>query len=238
MLRVFVITSPLYQWALRPFSYLFNVYWSAQQSVVAMTFDYPPFPLPHNFLLHRVATRDVSQHSWSTALIEFLNAVPDEHFVLLLEDYLLVRTVDHKGILTLWDYMRANPDVLRVDLTADVLNVNGDSRNAPFVGYYGHYDLYEKPPGSAYRMSLQAGIWNKRLMLEVLEAGKSSWETEVHLSPPDWMKIVGTHQVPLRYANLVYKGEIDPLELDKIPPEHRETVASLVPKDWRAPNRG
>lgn len=237
MPRVFVITSTAYSWALRPFSYLFQTYWSTLQPVVVVGFEQPT-SLPPNFQFFKCQTPDRDQNAWSTALIEFLVSVNDDHFILMLEDYWLTRTVDHRGIKSLCEYAQSNENILRIDLTCDVLHVAGDARDAPELGAYGHYDIVMKPFGSSYRMSLQAGLWNRKLLLRLLEQGKSSWQTELHIDPPEYMLVVGTRQWPVRYANAIYKGSIDWKEIERIPLEHREQIKSMIPQNWKAEGRG
>lgn len=235
--RVFVTVSDPYLPSLRPFIYLFQIYWSTLQPVVVIGFNRPNYDLPGNFQFYSASFPDRGKHSWSTVMIEFLNKVDDDRFVLLLEDYWLSRTVDHQGIRTLSDYMAENKDVFRVDLSNDVLHCRGDGRNAPEKCSYGHYDMIYKTPDLSYRMSLQAALWDRKKMLQVLKPGQSSWEVELHDTPPEDWDVMGTRQWPVRYINAINKGSIDHSEIDKLPEEHRERVRGMVPVDFRIPDR-
>lgn len=213
---VYVCTSDKYLWALRPFAYLLNTYWSSLQPVTVIGYKEPEFALPPNFEFYS-AGEDKGQNHWSDGVIKFLRERGQELFCLLLDDYWLTRTADNTGVSTLADYVYEHPDVLRMDLTTDRL-YNGAMRD---VESYGHYDILETPPGSEYQMSLQAGIWRLRLMLDVLQAGKSPWQVELETSPPETMRVLGTRQNPVRYANVFMGG--DPgklLNLDQIATEH------------------
>ncbi len=231
-MRVICVTSDRYLWTMKPFSYLFNCFWSELQDVTVIGFSFPSFSLPPNFTFRSVAPHDYPPEKWSNALIGVLSSIPDDLFVLLLDDYWLCRTVDHRGILALGDYMLDHPQVLRMDLTCDTLHVNGDARAADFVEYYGHYDLFEKKPEKSYRMSLQASIWNKSRMLTVLENDRTPWQVELHTQIPDDYMVLGTHQWPVRYANAVKKGKIDKQELKLIPEPHYSYINQFVPKEW------
>lgn len=219
-LPVIVVTSKDYLWAMKAFAYLFNIFWSELQPVIVFTDVIAREPLRHNFTFRTINNgRPLPKERWSDGLIHGLNLIPNSHFVLMLEDYWLVRTVDHRGIETLADFAQMNSDILRIDLTDD-RQFNGDARD---IGSFGHYDLVETPYQSPYQMSFQAAIWNRTLLLEILQRNKTPWEVEMHTQPPESMRVIGTKQSPLRYIN-AFKGG-DPhsaLNLGAIPAEHRE----------------
>jgi hypothetical protein len=77
-------------------------------------------------------------------------------------------------------------------------------------------------------MSTQAGIWNRELMLSLLEPGKNAWEVEMHTQPPSSMRVLGTRQFPVRYANAINKGNIDLAQIEMIPEPHRSRVKYLM----------
>src|SRR3990170_4424942 len=224
-LRVFVETSDKYNWALKPFIYLFNIYWSELQPVVIAGYTLPNFDLPSNFAFHSIDSHNYPAERWSDGMIKFLNAMPDSHFVLLLCDYWLTRTVDVRGVQACYEYVRAKDEVLRIDLTTDRLYTGGMFDVEP----WGCYDIIETPFESSYQMSVQAGIWNRQRMLEVLVPGKTAWEAEIHTQPPPEMRVLGTRQRPVAYANAILKGELQEYEVDKIPQSHRDIVRQWIP---------
>ncbi len=225
-LRVFTITCNRYSWALQPFAYLFNQFWSSLQPVVVGGFSLPSFPLPSNFTYHLIDREEYPANRWSDGLIRLLRAVPDEYLILLLEDYWLCRGVDHRGVLTLYEYMAQHPHVVRFDLTADRLY----GHMMRDVDYYGHYDIIECSEDAPYQMSLQAAIWNKDLLLRLLQPGKSAWETELHTNMVgNGMRVLGSRQMPVRYANGVYQGKIDRGQIAMIPEPHRGVIQQWIP---------
>lgn len=233
-IRVFTITSDKYLWTLKPFSYLFNLYWSELQPVVIVGYNHPDFFLPENYSFFSVDNHNYPPKMWSNALIRFLQSVDDEIFCLLFDDYWLSRTVDHAGISTLADYMINNKDVLRLDLTTDRLHARGDARDARDYEDWGHYDLIITTNDVPYQMSFQPALWNRNLMLSLLEDGMTPWEIEVQTQPKDYMKVLGTRQWPLRYANAILKGKIQMDQIDKIPQPHRDIVKQWIMEDWHA----
>ena len=125
MIRVILPVADKYQWALRPFYYLFNTYWSKLQPVLAVGFSTPEFPLPDNFKFYSLGPHDPGPSYWSDELIETLNNIQDEHLVIMLEDYWLCRTVDFRGVDTLHEYCKLHPEIIRMDLTTDRLYAGG-----------------------------------------------------------------------------------------------------------------
>lgn len=223
MIRVFVYTSDPYLWCLKPFSYLFNIYWSELQEVIVGGFTHPQFQLPSNFKFHQISRKPFPKQKWSDGLIQLLNAYQDEWFILLLEDYLLQRTVDHQGINTLVEYLKypKNDDVVRFDLTADRLYGKGMHD----LESYGHYDIIACDKDAMYEMSLQAAIWNRRNLLKLLKPDMNPWEVEIQTDMTQQpYRVLGTRQWPVRYANLMLKGEVMDYELEHIPEPHRTSI--------------
>jgi hypothetical protein len=144
----------------------------------------------------------------------------------MLEDYWLVRTVDVRGVSACYEYIKDKPNVLRFDLTADRLYAGG----MVDADYWGNYDIIETPSSTPYQMSTQAGIWNKYRLLELLQPNKSAWEVEIHTSVPDTMRVLGSRQYIVRYANAVLKGKLDREQLQLLPPEHKATIFNMIPK--------
>src|SRR5512139_752482 len=162
--RVVLMTCERYSWCLHPFAHLFNVYWSSLQSVVIGGMRNPNIGLPDNFSFVCNSGCNYGPNKWSDSLIATLETIPDDIIVIMLEDYLICRTVDCAGVATLADYMRFNPDVIRLDLTTDRLYGGGMHD----VCSYGHYDLIACPKDAPYEMSLQAGLWNRKNLLSLL----------------------------------------------------------------------
>ncbi len=224
--RVYVMSNQKYNWALQGFAYLFNIFWSELQEVVVVTDVEPSFELPPNFSVKSMnAGKPLPKEKWSDGLIFMLQKIPDDVFVLLLEDYWLIRKADNAGVDTLADYMRAHKEILRMDLTDD-RQYNGHMKD---IGAWGHYDLVETPNDSEYQMSLQAGIWNRDKLLSVIRPELDPHQVELYLSHTlherGDLRVLGTRQRPVRYANLYYQGKVQPDQIRLIPEEHRKELA-------------
>jgi hypothetical protein len=205
-MRVLVLTSDHYLHALQPFAYLFNKYWGGGQQVLVGGFKSPEFVLPGNFgFVSLGAMSDYPLDKWSDAFIKFLNLVPDEVFIFMLEDYWLVRPVDTDAVRILYDYMLQFDYVLKVDLCADRLY----AMNMSDYGSVSRLDLVQSHRGSPYHMSLMTGLWRKELLLKHVVPGESPWDIEIkgtrRLSLDETMLVLGTRQWPVRHV-LAYRG--------------------------------
>jgi len=142
-MKIIVTSCNKSAWTLKPFSYLFNIFWSSLQNVTIVTEQIPPFALPPNFTFHTVhldKSNGWPRERWTDGLIKYLHSITDQQVLIMLDDYWLIRTVDHKGIGTLSEYMRDHPNVTRIDLVADRLFVPG-CVDKPFP--YNDYEMYD-----------------------------------------------------------------------------------------------
>lgn len=216
MLRVFVITCDKYSFALKGFSFLFNRYWSELQEVVVC--GYNPVSLPDNFSFLQIAPNEYPSNQWTTGLKKVLERIDDSHLVIMLEDYWLCRGVNHQAVNTLYEFCRFNPKVLRMDLTDD-RQYNGHVSTYEPEPYYGYNDIIQTPADSPYQSSLQAGIWNRRLLLEVLHENESAWQFEIgqtgtNIRQRDDLLVLGIRQRPVRYVNVFRGGDISKMNLE------------------------
>lgn len=208
MIPILVFTSDKYLKALRPFSWLFNRYWSPAQAVDVIGFAQPDFYLPSNFSYHSIGDmRDYPFSKWSNQVIDYLEVRQDiTHFILLLEDYWPIRNVNLSAIRMLYDYALQFRNVLKIDLCADRLYAAGmvDYDNCGFI------DLVLSDHRSQYQMSMMAGIWSKELLLRFMVRNESPHEVELNGTPRvasahDEVLVLGTRQWPLRHT-LAHRG--------------------------------
>ena len=219
-MRVVCFSCDKTQWALRPFGFLFNQYWSALQEVVVSGFRQPPFPLPGNFHFMQISPAGYPAEKWSDQVIETLSRLDDDWLVFLFDDYWLNRTVDCEAVRSLYEYVRGNDDILRVDLTDD-RQYNGHKRD---IGAWGRLDLVETGWDSEYQLSTQAALIHRRNWLSILRPGLSPWEYEMHhqetvREQAKHLRVLGTRQCPVRYTNGLGMGHGDKGWTEGIP-EH------------------
>lgn len=229
MIPVVVSTSDKYLWAISPFSYLFQKYWGGTDVYIA-GYTVPKFDLPNSFTFYSIATPQYEKEKWVDGFLKFLYQFPHDYFVLMLEDYWLCRNVDKQGIEILGEMMEDNKDLLRVDLTQDRQFAGG----AKHIGYYNRFDILEAPQ-SQYQMSLQAGLWNKKLLINVLESLPmdlhSAWDVELTgtgIVNSSSMKVYGTYQCPIRYVNGMNNATSDKINFSGLMEHDIPTVKNLI----------
>lgn len=232
--RVIVLTSDKYLQALKPFAWLFNKYWGADQEVLVAGFTPPDFDLPANFSFHSIgAFSDYPMSRWSDALIKLMHDIPDEVFTLMLEDYWLTRPVYRQAVTMLEDYALQFQYVARLDLTGDRKN-NG---MASFYGNCGHLRLVWSNPNSEYHMSMMTGIWRKSHLLRVLIPNESAWQVELQGTPRlaalrHEMIVIGSEEWPVKHTLAFRGGDSQTLLLSELDPAD---VAALTALGYLAP---
>lgn len=232
-LRVIVTTCKPYYWAIRPFSFLFNRYWSEQQPVVIA--GYEPLDIElvdsqycyDNFSFLSIDANTYPANRWSDGIIKLLHRLPDDYFVWMLEDMWLNRLVDWQSVESLAEYARGRDDILRIDLTTDRLYAH-DPRYIPRHDRWGRIDIIASQPDWPYHVSLQAGIWNRSKLLAILQPGMTPWEFELQgqarLAGHSW-QVLGTRQIPLSYA-LTLRGPTG-ISLDGLHPDDLDDLRQI-----------
>lgn len=227
---VVVSTSDKYSWALAPFAHLFQKYVGPDCQVNVAGYTPVDFPLPRNFSFYSIATPQYPKERWVDGFLKFLYQYDEPFFVLMLEDYWLCRTVDTKGIDILHRLISNTPDLIRIDLTADRLYAGGMYD----IGYYERFDLVESPK-SQYQMSLQAGIWNRKLLIELLEQLpgelRSAWYVELEgttiLNKTD-LRVFGTRQLLMRYVNGMNNAKSSEINFAGFTDFDREAIQGII----------
>ncbi len=234
-MRVFVTTCDKYLWCLKPFAYLFNVYWSSLQPVVVAGFAEPKFQLPDNFQFHQVNKTNYPAERWSDQVREFLDKFDDCHFVWMLEDFFLRRTVNHQAVESLHEFMHMNDNILRIDLTNDRL-FSHDPRYMPDAARWGNLNIIRSEIDWPYHISLQAAIWDRRKLLEILPLGISPWQFELGgadilraATRPEY-QVLGTRQWPVEYTQALKIG-VNNIKTEDIPQEQEDfmRVENMIP---------
>ena len=190
-LRVVVSVSDRDTWTLRPHSYLFNRYWSELQPVVIAGYTPPPFDLPPNFTFHSIDNYNYPVERWSDGLLKFFESFHDEHFVFMLSDFWIRRTVDWEAVASLHDYAKTNPNIYRIDLSTDRLYAR-DNRYEPDYDRYGRLNLIRCGVDWQYSHSTQCGIFNRDKFVSLLKPNWTPWQFELDgaaglRAHPEWI---------------------------------------------------
>ena len=147
-----------------PFFTLFFRYWQ----------DCPyPVYLGSNHKIYddqRVETITVGEErDWSSKFRYMLEAIPHPYIFIMMEDYLLTQPVDADWIERLIDYVeRKGVGCMRLFPCP-----------GPDIPCQNNPDIGILSKGADYRLSLQAAIWDKEVLLDLLREGESVWELEI-----------------------------------------------------------
>ena len=108
--------------------------------------------------------------SWSDSLRQAVLSVPQKYVLLLQEDFLIEQVVNSDLLVeTLQRWSQAGGKYLRLATSPRPKGVKKHRLGGNIV---------EIPPESPYRISNQASIWEKGLLLELLVPGESPWQME------------------------------------------------------------
>jgi len=223
-MRIAVLTCDKYLWAARIAAHLLGKYWSPTLPVDLVGFTHPGWSLPASWRFCSMGRQeDYPVEKWSNAVAQYLKSIDDDLVLLLLEDFWLCRRVDAEAMRLLETYMSFNGrNVARMDVTTDRLYANG----AVDVGPWDRLDLIKGHPDSEYQISLQASIWNRGLLLELLAPDEMPWQFETagcsRLRERPELQVLGTRQGPLRYVIGIRHGEASVDGSWQFPPKRLE----------------
>jgi hypothetical protein len=106
---------------------------------------------------------------WAESTRRMVEQIPTDYILMLLEDFFLQEKVDTQEI-------ESNFDALKI-LDGGYLRLKPfpkPDRKVP-----GYPDIGEIEPGAPYRTALQAAIWRKDVLTELLVDGESAWDMEL-----------------------------------------------------------
>ena len=170
-MNIYISTSDNYLHVLKPFSYLFNKFWSDKQKVFILGYESPSFDLPNNFEFISMGEQKGIQY-WANDLHKFFSSIDDEHFIYSMEDHFILDYVDIKLFERLKKYL--NDDVGRISLATQLAN-----KQHTIIETVGDVNIVESDPSIQYRLCTQWSIWNKDFMLQYLKPNMSAWDFEL-----------------------------------------------------------
>ena len=110
-----------------------------------------------------------SDQFWSNRLIKYLQVIPDDFILVLLDDFFIEKEI-------------------KMELISEALNLLiNDSKiaNVSLMHFSNHGKSYPnsnfsyKKKNSQFLVSFQAGIWRKKHLLRILKMNENPWETEI-----------------------------------------------------------
>lgn len=207
-MRIFIKTADKFRWSLRITIHYLEKYWPEHPPVFLCGYEAPDFPLPADYIWHSLGSNaDYPAARWSDATLKGLDAFGDDLLIWLMDDFWLLRPVDDAGVRLLFNLMRENTMLARVDLSTDRLYAAG----VIDVGKLGHLDLIANRLPVAYHLSFQAGIWRREALRQYLVPGENPQQTEINGTSrmlAAGANVWGTRQAPLRYLIAVQGGKL------------------------------
>ena len=170
---VLVLSCDKYADVWKPFFLFFSKYWKDCPFTVYLATNDAIFSFNNvkQLFSHRKTT-------WSDELHIILNQIPEKYVIIILEDYFIYKKVKNEEIIKMIDIMQLN-DAAYLKLGAfpskyDELWPYKPLINEPRIG--------EIEKGSKYRLCLQAAIWNKDILLSLLNPSENPWQFEIEAS--------------------------------------------------------
>jgi hypothetical protein len=215
-MQTIVMTSDISSHLLGGFRHQWRKYTQDRLDFVVCGYEYP-YSLEKTGVRFYPISDDFEKYppnKWSDSLILVLEEVADEVFVLMLDDYWIVRQIDLKGVAIAYDYMQQFRNVVKFDLTTDRLYADPGKYVYGYNTYNtaGHLDLIKSDYHSPYHMSLWGGMWRRDLLRDMLVPGETAQQIELNGTARlaqygDDLLVLGTRQSPVRHANVVQGGQ-------------------------------
>jgi len=196
-MKIIVTTCDEYIHFLKGFVYMFNKHWPSNAEVTVLGYSAPSFDLPDNFKFISLGEQRKYGRDWTSALIPFFKQLPDEYFMLFLDDYYIL-----------------NVDESLLDV-AEEHAVKGKAEKVCLKCYPGRIFREEKDVNFSiwnqdanYRLSLAPGFYRRDYFLKYLIPGKTIWEYEIQATPMnDGAQLLVPKQDIVSCSNFVLKGK-------------------------------
>lgn len=236
--RYVVVGTHEYQWALRPFAHLFARYWGGDPLLYVG--DRLNGPLPDNVEFMQVPAYREGIWNWgdcfSNGLRSAFEVLGEPIIALFLPDHWIVADVDRAAVGAMVEFMQGRK-VLRGNLAA---NTSLDHYHRVLTNVDG-VDIVVCP--DVHHCGLEAGtamspaLWNREMLIRLLEPHWSLWDTEVLGSQKmqrhfkDWISM-GTFPAAFGRINGLRRGR--EVYLDGLAQDDKAIVREMIPNGWTA----
>jgi hypothetical protein len=222
-MNVCLLTCDKYDWLVPGFMHMFRKYWPDDTEVTIVGFRPPPPITASGWRYQPVGEHE--HRPWTDHMRAVFEHYPDEHFLLLLDDYWLVQPVDPKHLATLEQ---------AIELGADKADLSDNTRCFGAQPWSRMKGMIVADQRAKYRTSLQPAIWTREYLLHLLKPGRTIWDFERlgrYDANNDGGQIVAhdwpPRQCVFRYANVYKKGQPDKRQLPKIQDTDRAALVRM-----------
>jgi hypothetical protein len=112
--------------------------------------------------------RSEGARDWSRCLADYLDAIEQPYVLVILDDFFLRRPVSTPNVLHCLDFAESR----------NATQVRLIPRPGPTDPVLGDSMIGACAPGSPYRLSTQAAIWNRQKLRRLIRPGESIWQFE------------------------------------------------------------
>lgn len=226
-MKIFVTTCDKFIQIMKGFTYMFNKHWSPDVEVTVLGYDIPPPGLPDNFKFVSLGKQDRSIKDWAGPLIPFFKQLPDEYFILILDDHYILN-INKPLICEAEKHIKSGIDkVFLVNLRANEIQRTG-------IGKEKDVNFNWAKQGYVGRLSLHPQIVRRDYFLKHLRSGLNIWEYEnnrMKSSPRGSMHDGAQMLIPkcniAPYFNYVVKSKLRANQAIKISKEDLDALKRL-----------
>jgi len=174
MYTVLVNTSDNFEDCWNPFFILFKKYWSNCSANILLNTEFK------DFTFERLNIKAAKSHlltndrklTWSECLINALNKIDTPLVLYMQEDYFIDSEVQYNVIEEFASLMIKDPTIKHIGLT-------NSGSYPPFSRYVQDDRLWTIGQKSKYRISTQAGLWDKETLLSYVKPEEGGWMFEI-----------------------------------------------------------
>jgi hypothetical protein len=168
---VLILSCDKYTDIWNPFFTLFFRYWDNCPFPVYLGTNEKQYSFPNVNVIHSGKGED-----WSNDTIRILKQIPEKYVIVILEDYFLYAQADNEKLKRCISVMeKTNATFMRIACFP----------SDHFADYA--YDVMEDNPefcttrkSAHYRVTLQAGLWNREKFIDLINPGESPWDFEIN----------------------------------------------------------
>ena len=168
-LTIFVNTSDNFEDCWEPFFKLFKLYWPDCPYPIVLNTETKEYKYEGlDIICSKVSLGESKRLGWSECLIRALDGIATPYILYLQEDYFLESHVNDVILGELLDELKAGR-IASIVLSGGV---------GPWRKIGGSPLVWEVERSAKWRLSLQAGLWNKSLLRALIRTHETPWQLE------------------------------------------------------------
>lgn len=167
-LAIVVMSCDKNKWMLDVFFKFFVKYWNNCEYPIYLSLD--SIDYKYVGLDICVVTGGIKGTAWCSRLKKTLSVIEEEYILLLLDDFMIEENVDIKLLMKYLDRVKDNK-CSNIILTT--VNNEANYTDSKYKEWYHRYRY------GRYKTSLQCGIWDKKVMQNLLISSENAWEFEI-----------------------------------------------------------